>query len=334
MDVTETEGISSRPKWLDDKSELTKPVAVLSLNPAVDMTYEIPRLLVDQKVHALAARIDPGGNGINVGRALRRLDVPARNYCVVAGEIGLLLRRLLADHLDDVDYTEVAGETRINVTAIEQTPRQQYEISGLGPHIPPAQLDKLLLRFVQHSAGGYGVLTGTLQNGLHTSLYGALARRIAELGGRAVVDTHDAALRAAIAARPFLIKPNRYELETLLGHKLDSIEEVAIEARKLQRSGVSYVCVSLGAEGAILCGPDNCYHAAAPAVDVRSSVGAGDSLVAGLVAAFARGLAPDKALALGVACATAAVTQPGTELFTAEQLDYVLPDIVVRWLDI
>jgi 6-phosphofructokinase 2 len=310
------------------------PIAILSLNPAVDMTYEIPCLLADQKVHALDTRIDPGGNGINVGRALRRLGVTARNYCVVAGEIGQLLQHLLVGQLDEVVYTEVAGETRINVTAIEQTPSLQYEISGLGPHIPPAQLNSLLQHFVKHSAAGYGVLTGTLQNGLHVSQYADLARRIGELGGRAVVDTHGVALQSAIEAQPFLIKPNRYELETLLERHLDSIEEVAAEARALQRRGVMYVCVSLGAEGAILCGPENCYHAVSPAVDVRSSVGAGDSMVAALVAAFARGESIQEALALSVACATATVTRPGTELFESGQVQAFLPHIEVRWLDI
>jgi len=310
------------------------PISVLTLNPALDMTYEIPRLLADQKVHAVSSRIDPGGNGINVGRALRRLGVPARSYCVVAGEIGRLLQRLLAEHLDDVDYTEVDGETRINVTAIEQEPQRQYEISGLGPHIPAAQLESLLQRFVEHSAGGYGVLTGTLQNSLHLSLYAVLARRIAERGGRAVVDTHGAALRSAIAARPFLIKPNRYEFETLLGRRLASLEAVAGEGRLLQRRGVQYVCVSLGEDGAVLIAPGNSYHAPAPRVTLRSSVGAGDTLVAALLAGFARGSSDEEALALAVSAAAGTVAQPGTELFSPEQLQQNRDDISVRRLDI
>ncbi len=95
------------------------PIGVLSLNPAVDMTYEIPRLLEDQKAHAVATRFDPGGNGINVGRALKRLNTPAQSYCVAGGEIGQLLQRLLRDQLDWVDCEEVAGETRINGTFID-----------------------------------------------------------------------------------------------------------------------------------------------------------------------------------------------------------------------
>jgi len=310
------------------------PIAVLSPNPAVDITYEFPQLIVDQKVHAVATRFDPGGNGINVGRALKRLGTAAQNHCVAAGEIGQLLKRLIADQMDDVDYEEVAGETRINGTFIGRSPRVQYEVSGIGPEIPPSQLNEMLGRFVEHSGKGFGVLTGSLQQELPPTLYADLAARIGERGGRVVVDSHDEALRYAIEAKPFLIKPNRYELEILLGCSLDSTEAVAADARKLQRRGVEYVCVSLGDEGALLVGPDNSYHANAPEVLVLSSVGAGDSMVAALVAAFARGATLQEALQLGVACAAGTVSQPGTELFSATDLDNYLDGITVRCLNI
>jgi len=310
------------------------PIGVLSLNPAVDMTYEIPRLLEDQKAHAVATRFDPGGNGINVGRALKRLNTRAQSYCVAGGEIGQLLQRLLRDQLDWVDREEVAGETRINGIFIELSTRRQYEVNGIGPEIPPTQLNELLGRFVDHSARGIGVLTGSLQRTLPPTLYAELAGRIRAAGGRAVVDSHDEALRHAIAAQPFLIKPNRHELETLLGRTLGSLEEVASEARKLQRGGVEYVCVSMDGDGALLVGPDNSHYAAAPAVIVRSSVGAGDSMVAALVAAFAHGQTAAKALRLGIACAAGTVSQPGTELFSARDVENYLDEVAVESLDL
>lgn len=310
------------------------PIGVLSLNPAVDITYEFPRLLANQKVHALATRYDPGGNGVNVGRALHRLQTPAQNYCVLAGEIGKLLKRLIVNELDDVHYVEVAGETRINGTFIGQSPHIQYEVSGIGPDIPPDVLATLLDSFVEHSARGFGVLTGSLQQALPATLYAELACRIAQRGGRAVIDSRRESLRHAIDARPFLIKPNRYELETLLESPLGSIEAVASAARKLQRHGVEYVCVSLDADGALLVGPDNSYHAAAQTVEVLSSVGAGDSMVAALVAAFARGARAQDALRLAVACATGTVMQPGTELFFAADVDNRFENIALNTLDI
>jgi len=310
------------------------PIGVLSLNPALDMTYEIPHLLEDQKVHAVATRFDPGGNGINVGRALKRLDTMAMNYCVTGGAIGQFLKRLLAEQLDGEDYEEVPGETRINGTFIERSPRVQYEVSGLGPEIPPSQLNELLGRFVEHSVQGFGVLTGSLQESLPPTLYADLTRRICERGGRVVVDSHTDSLRYAIDAHPFLIKPNLYELETMLGRPLAGMNEVAQEARALQRQGVEYVCVSMGGDGALLAGPENTYHAAAPAIIVRSSVGAGDSMVAALVAGFAHGIEPQEALRLAVACAAGTVSQPGTELFSPQDVTDYLEGIVLRSLDI
>ena len=310
------------------------PIAVLSLNPAVDMTYEISVLAEDQKVHALATRYDPGGNGINVGRALKRLHILAHTYCVVAGEIGRLLQRLLVQQMDGVQYDEVEGETRINGTALERGPGVQYEISGLGPPIPASRLKVLLDLFVERSRCGIGVLTGSLQKGLSTRLYAELAGRIREGGGRAVVDAHDEVLRQAIGTGPFLIKPNHHELEALVGRELPTIEAVAAQARELQRRGITYVCISLGPRGAVLTGPDNSHLATAPEVPVDSTVGAGDSMVAGMVAAFARGAPAEQALRQGVACGAGTVQRPGTELFAGSQIADLAARVGIRPLDI
>lgn len=310
------------------------PIGVLTLSPAVDITYEIPRLVPNEKIRAVDSRLDPGGNGLNVGRALRRLNTASQNYCVAAGAVGHLLQRLLAPQLDQVIYEEVEGETRINATAIEQEKRQHYQICAIGPAVPQERLEHLLARFVDYSAQGFGVLTGSLPHDVPAGTYAEAVARIRERGGRAVVDSQGEVLRLAVESRPYLIKPCRYELETLLGYRLETVKKVAVEARMLQRRGVEYVCVSLGAMGAVLAGPDNCYYAPAPAVRVVSCVGAGDTMVAALVAAFARGAGADEALRLGVACAAATVTQPGTELFFLDDAERYIDSIEVRRMGI
>lgn len=149
-----------------------------------------------------------------------------------------------------------------------------------------------------------------------------------------MLDFYGEVLRYTIEARPVLIKPNRYELETLIGRELGVIEPLAVEARGLQRRGISFVCVSLGSEGALLVGEDNTYYARAPGVAVASTVGAGDSMVAALVAAFAHGLDPLTPLRLAVACSTGTVRQPGAELFFAADLDMYFDAVTVSALDI
>ena len=309
-------------------------VALLTLNPAVDVTYTVPRLIADQKAHALTTRFDPGGNGINVGRGLQRLEIEADSFIVTAGETGHMLERLLVHHLDTTHYERVAGETRINGTIMEQESGSQYEVSGIGPSIPPSQLSTLLNSFVTHAGKGFGVLTGSMPADISTELYAELVDRIQDMGGLAVVDTHHKALRHAILTGPFLIKPNRHELETLVGHELPTVELVAEQARLIADQCVRYVCVSLGGEGALLTGPEDTLYAVAPGVDVQSTVGAGDSMVAGLIAGFVRKLPLPDILRLAVACGAGTVQQPGTELFTTDTVTALAPVIEVRTLNI
>ncbi len=325
---------------MKDKPLVSEPsISILSLNPAVDMTYEIPRLLKNQKAHATSMRYDPGGNGINVGRALKKLKIMAHNYCVTAGEMGKLLQHLLSEQLDVVDYEMVQGETRVNNTIIElssvsNTSNTQYEVSGIGPNIPLKQLKKLSARFLNFSQDGIGVITGSLQQSIPTTLYADLVDRMNEKGGKAIVDTHGEILKFAIKARPYLIKPNLHELEVLLNKSLTNIELIAHEARRLQCSGIEWVCVSLGETGAILTDTENSYYAQAPDVDVLCSVGAGDSMVAALVASLARQQRADEALRFSVACATATVIRPGTALFLKADMNAFYEQISVQKLDI
>lgn len=308
------------------------PVAVLSLNPAVDITYEIPRLIADQKVHASDSRYDPGGNGINVGRGLKRLGVQACTFCVVAGEIGRFLRHQLDAQLDQVSYLEVEGETRINGTILESVTGAQFEVSGLGPTVSTEEWQHLLDRFVTHCGDGLGVITGSLQRSLPTDLYAEAVRRVRAAGGRAVVDSHDDLLRNAIDAQPFLIKPNRFELETLVGRSLKTEQDIVREARRLQERGVTWVCVSLGADGALLVTESAVLKGEAPSVTVASTVGAGDSMVAGMTGLLAQGASAEEALREGIACSAATVMQPGTELFHKETVDRLRSEVTITSL--
>ncbi|HEX5338915.1 MAG TPA: 1-phosphofructokinase family hexose kinase [Gallionella sp.] len=309
------------------------PISVLSLNPAVDMTYEVAELKENQKSHASATRYDPGGNGVNVGRALKTLGVNARHHYIIAGEIGRFLERMLEKQLDNIHYVYVDGETRINVTLLEQSTTAQYEISGVGPALNSECLTDLLAEFIYSCDQGLGVLTGAVPPGVPKDIYGLLAARIHEQGGRAVVDTHGVLLQYALKSHPFLIKPNRHELETYCGKALASLDEIVAEARRIQRESADYVCVSLGADGAILAGPDKVLHAVAPPVQVNCTVGAGDSMVAGMVAAFSRGESAEDALKLGIACGCATARHPGTELFVRDEINPLIENIEVRYLD-
>lgn len=296
-------------------------IAILTLNPSLDVSYEVPQLIPDQKARATHTRYDPGGNGINVGRTLKTLGLRAESFCLVAGEIGLFLQRTLQQELDSLHCVRIPGETRVNCTLIQADPRIQYEVTAQGPMVPAAALEAVATGFLHAADQGFGVLTGSLPPGVPDETYAGLARRLRDDGARAVVDAQPPALKAAVRARPFLIKPNRYELETLCGARLPTRDDVLRTAREVQRSGTNWVCVSLGGEGAVLVGKDEAYYATAPPITVRSTVGAGDAMLAGLVAGFARGGDAGAALRLGVACGTGTAEKPGTMLCTTKDIE-------------
>lgn len=296
-------------------------IAVLALNPAVDISYEIQQLVADRKVRADSTRYHPGGNGINVARALAELDMPFRCCSVVGGESGDLLLRLLGDRLgENHSIFRVAGETRVNATLLQRSPRSQYEVDSSGPEIPAAVLEEISACFLSSCGSGIGILTGSVPPGVPDNHLRKLAKRIKGQGGRVVLDAHGPVLQEALQAQPYLVRLNRYVLEMATRRRLESIEAVAVAARELQRRGVGMVCISLGPDGAILVDADNSFHCSAPRMHVQSTVGCGDALVAGLVTAASRGEDSRAMLRLGVICGSTTASYPGTELFKREDI--------------
>lgn len=314
--------------------KLTRDITVLCLNPSLDVTYHVKKLIADQKSRSDAARHDPGGNGINVGRALFRMQIPAVTYCVIAGSVGEILLQMLNPQLPSVVYHKVKGQTRINSTIIETDSQTQFQVTDAGTPVPADQLEQLKNDFISSTANGYAVLTGSCQPGIPASLYAELIHTIQQQGGRAVVDSHGEILRLAIDSKPFMIKPNLYELESLLATRLNGIEAIAESGRQIQLSGVTHVCVSLGDKGAVMVSPDNSYYANALSVPVNTTVGAGDSMVAGLVAGFSVDDQPQTALRYGIACGAGTVMHAGTELFHGDELESFRQQVSIQALDI
>jgi 6-phosphofructokinase 2 len=310
-------------------------VSVLALNPSVDISYEISQLLEYQKVRARQTWYHPGGNGINVARALTELAVPVHCCSVIAGESGALLLRLLGDTLgDNHTWFSVPGETRLNTTILQHSPPAQYEITSVGPDIPSEVLAEITECFVRMAGDGIAVLSGLVPPGVPDSTYRDLAERIAAQGGRVVLDAYGSVLELALAAKPYLVRLNRYVLEMTIKRRLESSRDVAEAARAIQLRGINYLCISLGPDGAVLVDADNSYHCGAPKVHKQSTVGCGDALVAGLIDAVRRGEPSQDMLRFGVICGSATASHPGTELFTRSDLTGELMDITVSPLDV
>ena len=310
-------------------------VSVLALNPAVDISYEIQQLLEYQKVRARHTWYHPGGNGINVARALTEIGIPANCCSILGGESGDLLLNLLGDTLGERHkHVRVPGETRLNTTILQTSPPGQYEVTSVGPVVTADVLNEACECLLDMSADGIAILTGLLPPGVPENTYQNMIERINRQGGKAVVDSHGEALQLAIEARPWLLRVNRYILELHMKQRVDDVMDVAAAARKLQQQGIAYVCVTLGDKGAVLVTDANSYYCNSPNVHKVSTVGCGDSLVAGLVAAARNGETPEKMLHFGISCGSATASHPGTELFKRDELDSVAKDVEVRQLDI
>jgi len=313
---------------------ITSPIASLSLNPAIDLTYEIGCLQHDQKIRATSASYDPGGTGINVGRALEKLNANSFTCCITAGKMGEFLCSMLKQELSSVITLQIDGETRINTTLVQNNPPNQYEINAVGPYVTSAQLDSISSQFLTLCQGGIGVLTGSLPPGVPDTAYQSISAALLEQGTRSIIDAPVAVMKAALHSKPFLIKPNWHEMEILQNKTLATIEQVAEEARVLVKQGATYVCVSLAEKGALLTGETNTYYCNSPNIEVNSTVGAGDSLVAGLAYAFALNRGPEQALGFAVACGAGTAMQAGTQLFSKNDLEKLSKEIKIKVLDI
>jgi 6-phosphofructokinase 2 len=309
-------------------------IVSLSLNPAIDLTYKVSVLKNEEKSRASTSYFEAGGTGINVGRALEKLKANSHTCYLSAGKTGEILDSLINQQLSHTTPLRVDGETRINTTILQQSPQQQYQINANNFSITPAQLEEISEQFLTLCGQGFGILTGSLPIGISDSTYQRIDLALQKQGGRSIIDAPAHILKKSLRSKPFMIKPNLHELECLCNKSLNTIEHIAVEARQLVRQGTAYVCVSLGKQGALLSCASNSYYCNSPAINVHSTVGAGDSVVAGLAYAFAQNKSPPQALKLAVACGAGTAKQPGTQLFDPEELDNLSDKIDISTLDI
>ena len=309
-------------------------IAVLSLNPALDVTYKIQKLIDDEKIHSFETRFDPGGNGINVARAFKKLNVRAATCCVLAGKIGALISDILNSELDDPHFIWEEGETRINCVIQQSDPVSQYEINGMGPAMGFSVLDKLEKNLYAYSKDGFAVLTGSPPLNITYNIYNILCARLKNAGIKCLVDADGTLLASAVKSKPYIIKPNIHELERLVKRKLASNFEIASAAADIYNSGIEYVFISLGHKGAMLASKEGIFYGSAPEVPVVSRVGAGDSMVAGILSIIANGGSSEDALRLGIACGSATVQMPGTELFTMGLVNNIINEIKIEKINV
>ncbi|MEV7521602.1 1-phosphofructokinase [Streptomyces sp. NPDC091371] len=299
-------------------------ILTVTPNPSLDRTYEVPSLGRGEVLRATGDRVDPGGKGVNVSRAVAAAGVPTTAVLPLGGAPGVLLAELLGAQGVDVTVVSIAGQTRSNISLAEPD-GTLTKINAPGPELSPAE-SALLLETVRGSSGGASWIAccGSLPRGLAPRWYADLVAGAHEQGTRIALDTSGPALLAALPARPDVIKPNASELAAAVGRPLATLGDVAEAAQELRARGAGAVLASLGADGQLLVTAEGTYHGTAPvpADRVRSNVGAGDAALAGFLVAGGTGPA---ALAAALAHGAAAVRLPGSAMPTPADLT---PDAV------
>jgi len=327
--------MSHDPLFLGIRTSETSNVAdivTLTINPAVDIFVNVARVEPTAKLRCSAPKRDPGGGGINVARVVHRLGGNVAAIYPTGGSIGKLLNRLLEREGIDSIVTPSHVETRENFTAFEQETGLQYRFVLPGSPLHRPEWEAVLERLTDlPQPPRIVVASGSVPPGVPDDIYAETARRARKLGAQMVVDTSGAALNAALAAGVTLIKPNQNELSELVGAALDSDADRIAACRKLIADGrTEMVALTLGENGAMLVTGERALRAEPMRIEVLSAVGAGDSFLGGLVAALAERKDLDEAFRVAVAAASAAVMSPGTELCTEEDVQRLLPRVVVR----
>lgn len=289
-------------------------IYTVTLNPAIDKTVVIEDFRAGAVNRIASIREDAGGKGINVSKCLKKLGADTVAVMILAGQNGNRLSAMLEDMDIRMLCVDAEGENRTNLKIIDPVKGENTDINEPGPRIDADLLDRLKEK-VGRSAGegDIVVLSGSLPKGVDTELYGQWIRYLKERGVCVYLDADGEPMRKGIAASPYMIKPNDHELAALVGKEALSREEMLLEGKKMLASGIEEIVISLGGDGALFVSRDGCYHAAALPVEVKSTVGAGDSVVAAMAYGQAKNLSREEKIRLSVAIGAASVMQSGTQ---------------------
>jgi 6-phosphofructokinase 2 len=294
----------------------------VTLNPTVDQISAVDQVVAERKLRCDDPTFDPGGGGINVARVVVELGGRARASWTRGGPGGARLQALLdAKGLDHV-AVPIEGDTRQHLIVSERSSGRQFRFGFPGPRLSEAEIEACLetVRSAEPTPG-YLVLSGSLPADAPEDLYARFVRA-APRGCRVVLDTNGDALAHGQAAGVYLIKPNVRELGHLAGVRVEEESQIRDVARRLIDEGtVEVVVTSLGAGGVMATTQGDHWHVRAPTVKARSAVGAGDSMVGGIVFALSHDWPLEEAVRYGVAAGSAAVLTPGTELCRRQDVE-------------
>ena len=308
-------------------------IATITLNPAIDKSLIVPRFEVGKTNRGEVRRIDAGGKGINVAKALKQFGAEVSALGFLAGSNGRFILEALAASGIPADFCQVQGETRVNLKIHDLVYATETELNEPGFQVSPPDLQA-----IKQKVEEYGprcevmVFSGSLPPGALPATFAELISVARAKGARCILDTAGPGLGCGIEASPFLIKPNRAEAEELLQAPLRTRAELAEGARRLLEMGAERAVISMGAEGALAASAQDLLLARPPAVAAQSTVGAGDAMVAALAYGEVNHLSFRDSFCLAMAAGAAAVTMEGSKVADLALIQSLLPRVQVEVL--
>jgi 1-phosphofructokinase len=309
-------------------------VLTINLNPCIDKSVSVQGLRIGELNRVQPQRADAAGKGLNVAMAVKQLG--GEPFCIGFNysENG----RVIVNALDRAgilhDMVTVVGPLRTNLKLFDTASGVYTDLNEPGGFVPPEAVEDLRFRLRRRADScDYATLSGSAPHGVPKDIYCTLAQDLAQSNARVVLDAEKDLLREGLKAKPWLVKPNLNEMETLFGHIYQDENEVIRDAQELVDGGVEYACVSMGALGALMVSRDAVWKAPALSpLPAKGFQGAGDSMVAGICLAAEKGLPSEEMLRWGAAAASASIILDGTQMCNRLGFEQMLPRVQVQRL--
>jgi 1-phosphofructokinase len=306
-------------------------IATITLNPAIDKSLTVPRFEVGKTNRGEVRRTDASGKGINVAKAVKQLGAEVCALGFVAGSNGRFILEALAASGIPADFSNVPGETRVNLKIHDPVYGTETELNEPGFQVFPEHLQLIKQKIEEYGPGcEVMIFSGSLPPGAPPQTFAELITIASALGAKCILDTAGPALMYGLEAKPLLLKPNRAEIEELLQVPLRTRHEVAEAACKLLEMGAEEAVISMGADGAVAATERDLLSARPPAVSPRSSVGAGDAMVAALAYGEVKHLSFRESFRLAMAAGAAAVMMEGSKVADLALVQSLLPQVQIE----
>lgn len=303
-------------------------IITITLNPAIDKSTSIAVLAPDKKMKCTVPVFEPGGGGVNVARAIKKLGGHATAIYLAGGYSGKFFKQLLDREQIESNVIEIEEHTRENLIVLDKSINKQYRFGMPGPSIRETEWKQLLSWLENTHEPAFIIASGSVPAGVPADIFARIAEIAQKKRSKFVLDTSGEALRQGVNKGVYLLKPNLGELSFLAGKewlKSTEVEEVAIEL--INKGKCEVIVVSMGEAGAMLLTRDVTKKIVPPAMERKSTVGAGDSMLAGIVLRLSQGKSITEAARFGVASGTAATMNPGTELCRKEDAEMIYEKI-------